>query len=298
MLIVAYAPTAAAQEPPKNLTPEAEDRDDPDQGEIYAPAPTGLSVTSSTDASVSLNWNSVADAYRYKLERSTSSSGPWTDAGTETSGTSGTATGLDCGTTCYFRVSTRGDGSPYSATFGDTSSAVSRATSDCVPAPAPTGLSVTGFTATSVSLSWYSVTDGYRYKLERSTSSSPWTDVGSETSSTSRTATGLDCNTTYYFRVSTRGNGSPYSDTFGSASASVSRTTSGCPDAPAPTGLRVTSSTANSVSLRWYSVTNAYRYKLERSTTSSGPGRTWVRRPAAPAGLQPAWTATRPTTSG
>ena len=229
MLVVAYAPTAGAHEPPENPTPEAEGRDDPDQGEIYAPAPTGLSVTGSTDASVSLSWNPVTNAYRYKLERSTSSSGPWTDAGSETGGTSGTATGLDCDTTYYFRVSTRGDGSPYSATFGDTSSAVSRATSECSTAPAPTGLSVTGSTDASVSLSWNPVTNAYRYKLERSTSSSgPWTDVGSETGDTSGTATGLDCGTTYYFRVSARGDGTPYSTTFGDPSSSVSRATSAC----------------------------------------------------------------------
>ena len=194
-----------------------------------APAPTGLSVTSSTDASVSLSWNSVTDAYRYKLERSTSSSGPWTDVGSETSGTSRTATGLDCDTTYYFRVSARGDGSPYSTTFGGTSSAVSRATSDCSAAPAPTGLSVTSSTDASVSLSWNPVADAHRYKLEQSTSSSgPWTDVGSETSSTSETASGLECSTTYYFRVSARGDGSPYSTTFGSASSSVSQATSAC----------------------------------------------------------------------
>ena len=126
-------------------------------------------------------------------------------------------------------MSARGDGHPYSTSFGDTSSNVSRTTSECSDAPAPTGLSVTGSTASSVSLSWNPVTDAYRYKLERSTSSSgPWTDAGSETGDTSGTATGLDCGTTYYFRVSARGDGSPYSTTFGSASSSVSRATSAC----------------------------------------------------------------------
>ncbi len=46
------------------------------------------------DNSVSLSWNSVTNAHRYRLEQGTSSSGPWTDVGSETSGTTKTATGL------------------------------------------------------------------------------------------------------------------------------------------------------------------------------------------------------------
>ena len=45
----------------------------------------------------------------------------------------GRPAGLECSTTYYFRVSARGDGSPYSTTFGSASSSVSRATSACAP---------------------------------------------------------------------------------------------------------------------------------------------------------------------
>ena len=186
MLIVAYAPTAAAQEPPKNLTPEAEGRDGPGQGETDAPAPTGLSVTSSTANSVSLRWYSVTNAYRYKLERSTSSSGPWTDVGTETGDTSGTATGLDCGTTYHFRVSARGDGSPYSTTFGNPTSSVSRATSACSPTigvdlqspfvgqAVTMTVSTTGSSGTVSSYQWQEWSAG------------SWTDLGATTTSATR----------------------------------------------------------------------------------------------------------------
>ena len=186
MLIVAYAPTAAAHEPPKNLTPEAEGREGPGQGENYAPAPTGLRVTSSTDASVSLSWNTVTDAYRYKLERSTSSSGPWTDVGTETGDTSGTATGLDCGTTYHFRVSARGDGSPYSTTFGNPTSSVSRATSACSPTigvdlqspfvgqAVTMTVSTTGSSGTVSSYQWQEWSAG------------SWTDLGATSTSATR----------------------------------------------------------------------------------------------------------------
>ncbi len=81
-------------------------------------------------------------------------------------------------------------------------------------------------------MSWNPVTDAYRYRLEHSESSSgPWT-AETETSSASDTVGGLNCNTTYYFRVRARGDGSPYSTTFGAASGDVSETTSTCPNRP------------------------------------------------------------------
>ena len=150
------------------------------------PAPTGLSVTSSTDASVSLSLNAVANAYRYKLERGTSSSGPWTDVGSETGDMSGTATVLDCDTTYYFRVSTRGDGSPYSATFGSASSSVSRATSACAPTvgvdlqspfvgqAVTMTVSTTGSSGTVSSYQWQEWSAG------------SWTDLGATTTSATR----------------------------------------------------------------------------------------------------------------
>ena len=235
-----------------------------------APSPTGLSAGSPTRTSISVSWNSVTGANWYKLERATSSSGPWTMISLTTS-TSRTATGLTCGTTYHFRIKARGDGSPYSVTYGNASSPVSRATTTCPNAPAPTGLSAGSSTNTSVSLSWNSVTNAYRYRLERSTrSSGPWTVISSTISSTSHTATGLTPGLTYYFKVSARGDGSPYSTTFGSASSPVSIDTP-VQIPPVPTGLRATANTYTGVSLSWYSLTNAYRYKLERSTSSTGP---------------------------
>ena len=153
---------------------------------------------------MSLSWNSVTNAYRYRLERSTSSSGPWTVISSTISSTSHTATGLTPGLTYYFKVSARGDGSPYSTTFGSASSPVSIDTPAQIP-PVPTGLRATANTNTGVSLSWNSLTNAYRYKMERGpTSTGPWTTVSSTISGTSYTVTGLTPGLTYYFRVSAR----------------------------------------------------------------------------------------------
>ena len=186
-----------------------------------APAPTGLRVTSDTDDSVSLSWNAVTDAGAYKVEYRRSGSISWLHAGYVYSNTSDTVDGLDCNTSYYFQVRARGDGSPYSYTYGNPSSSVSETTDACV-APAPTGLTVTSDTDDSVSLSWNTVTDAGAYKVEyRRSGSISWLHAGYVWSGSSDTVDGLDCNTSYYFQVRARGDGSPYSYTYGNPSSSV-----------------------------------------------------------------------------
>ena len=190
-----------------------------------APAPTGLTVTSDTDDSVSLSWNTVTDAGAYKVEYRRSGSISWLHAGYVYSSTSDTVDGLDCNTSYYFQVRARGDGSPYSYTYGNPSSSVSETTDAC-PAPAPTGLTVTSDTDDSVSLSWNPVTDAGAYKVEyRRSSSSDWLHASYVFSGVTEMVDGLECNTSYDFRVRARGDGSPYSYTYGNPSSSVSETT-------------------------------------------------------------------------
>ena len=173
------------------------------------PPPTGLSADSSTQTSVALSWDSLTNARYYRLERREGVTGSWVIVSSYISGTSRTAYGLTCNTTHYFRISARGDGSPYTTSFGTASSSVSRATTTCPNATAPSGLSADSSNVNSVSLSWNSVTNAYRYRVERSTTSTgPWTTVSSYISGSSYTARFLACNTTYHFRVSARGDGS------------------------------------------------------------------------------------------
>ena len=228
-------------------------------------APTGLKVTSDTDTSVTLSWTAVSEAGAYKVEYRRSDTSDWLHANYVYTGTSNTVDKLDCNTEYQFRVRARGDGSPYSLTYSVPSSHVTETTDGCPPAPAPTGLAVTGSTENSVSLEWNPVPDAYRYQLEqREGIAGSWTDVGSETGATSQTATGLDCNTTYYFRVSARGGGSPYSSAYGTASSSVSKLTGTC-TISSPTGLRSVASGEDAVSLTWGAVSGADKYRVERS---------------------------------
>ena len=104
----------------------------------HAPAPTGLSVATTTQTTIRVSWNTVQDAHRYRLERSADGSSGWSNVDDGISGTSHTLSGLSCATTVHFRVSARGDGSPYSTTFGSPSTSVSVTTGDCPPTPVAT----------------------------------------------------------------------------------------------------------------------------------------------------------------
>ena len=263
-------------EPPQGVdTAERDDvvEDDPAGARgssTTAPVPTGLRVTSDTDDSVSLSWTAVTNAAAYKVEYKKSSSSTWLHASYVYSGATATVDDLDCNAGYDFQVKARGDGIPYSYSYSDGSDSVSETTDRC-NAPAPTGLRVTSDTDDSVSLSWRAVTDAAVYKIEyKRSSSSNWLHADYVFSGTTETIDELDCDTGYDFRVRARGDGSPYSYLYGDASDSVSETTDGCV-APAPTGLRVTSDTDDSVSLSWTPVNHAAMYKVEykRSTSSN-----------------------------
>jgi hypothetical protein len=84
-------------------------------------APTGLNATDSGD-SVNLSWNSVTDAASYKVYRSDSESGSYTQINGSISGTSYTNSGLSAGTDYYkvSAVSSSGNESPQSGSVSAT----------------------------------------------------------------------------------------------------------------------------------------------------------------------------------
>ena len=107
-----------------------------------APSPTGLTVDGSTQNRVSLRWNAVSNASKYKLERSSNGSTGWISVNSNITTTSKEATGLDRCTTYYFRVSAAGNGSTYSTAFGDPSSNVPGTTACPPPTPTPTATAI------------------------------------------------------------------------------------------------------------------------------------------------------------
>src|SRR4051794_40321942 len=141
--------------------------------------------------------------------------------------------------------------------------------------PAPTDLSVTQMSTTSVSIAWnpsssIAVTSYGTYRNGSKVA---------DTSTTAYTFSGLACGTSYTFAVDT-------TDIVGNRStqSTISGTTDACPTAPpdtqapaVPSGMRTTSVTADSVSLAWNATTdnagvagyNLYKNGVKAGSTQS-----------------------------
>ena len=152
----------------------------------------GVQVTGSNSVSVTVG--SVANASGYTVEYSTDPN--FTNPGSKTLSAAGSSSinGLSASTTYYFRVKALGSGSYANS---DCSDAISATTKLGVPT-----LSVSAKGSNSVSVTVGSVANALGYSLEFSTdpnfSNSQITmDLLAETT----TISGLNANTTYYFRV-------------------------------------------------------------------------------------------------
>jgi chitodextrinase len=183
--------------------------------------PTNLTQTGSTATSASVSWTASTDnvgVVGYGLYNNGS-------LVSSTSSTSATFNGLACGQTYPIAVDAYDAAGNRSAQA--TLSVTTAICNDTTPPTQPTGLNQTGSTTTSVAVSWTASTDnvgvaGYGlYNNSLSTGT---------TTNTSATFSGLVCGTTYTIGV----------DAFDAAgnhstAATISATTSTCPDTTAPT---------------------------------------------------------------
>jgi trimeric autotransporter adhesin len=193
----------------------------PSAGTCTPPAPpTGVAASGTTQTTTTISWTASTGATSYKIFRSTTSGGPYSQVGTSTT-TSFADSGLTCNTT-YFYVVTASNGTCDSGNSAQASTTTSTCT--CTPPAAPTGVATSGTTQTATTVSWTASTGATSYKIFRSTTSGgPYSQVGTSTT-TSFNDTGLTCNTTYYYVV-TASNGT--CDSGNSAQASATTATCG-----------------------------------------------------------------------
>jgi hypothetical protein len=215
---------------------------------LQTPTAPRSPVTTVGNAKVTLTWqrplsNGGAMVDRYRVQRATSSSGPWTGIGLTTTRTL-VATGLANGTRYYFRVGAHNVAGW--GPFGPTVSGVPRT----VPS-APHSLAASAGN-TTVSLTWVAPSnDGgspvTKYAVQWATAAAgPWTTAALPTA-TSFGDQGLANGTTLFFRVRARNAAG-----WGPASTVVSATPATVPSAPAScSAAQVGGSGSHALGVQW-----------------------------------------------
>lgn len=228
--------------------------------------PTGVSATTQSYSSIRISWNSVSGATRYRVYKSTSYSGSYSEVYSGSS-TSYLNTGLNSNTTYYYKVKAC-SGSSNNSCSGY-SNVVHATTSSNVP-NVPTGLSAVAQSSSSIYIDWNSVSGAYRYRLYKSTSySGSYSQIYSGGTS-SYTNTGLNSNTTYYYKVKAcSGNSSSSCSNY----SNIVHATTNEPTPPSTTISGFGGSTATQVVVHWQYRNPYSRYKVYRSTT--GPAGTF-----------------------
>jgi len=135
------------------------------------------------------------------------------------------------------------------------------------PIPPPLGLASGTTTGTSATLLWTASPGAVAYRVQQATSANgPFVDAtGGTANGTSTTVTGLNANTTYYFRVLAV-------DPAGGQSVPSNSVTVATPATgpAAPTNVQVSAVTNNSATLTWTAVPNATSYRVMFSTSANG----------------------------
>ncbi|MYC34155.1 MAG: matrixin family metalloprotease [Chloroflexi bacterium] len=201
-------------------------------------APSGLRATNVTGTGVSLRWNAVTGATRYRVQyREKNVDTYWRHGQYAGTGAYTTLGSLSCGKTYQFVVDAQGDGISYSRSFGPDSNVAEAKTVSCTPVtvlPPPTGLTVTARTCNSVSLDWNDVPDWSSYKIEyRTGTSGTWRHNTYVYTGSAYRVSRLAADATYQFRVRVRGDGKSHSLTY-SGPSNTARGTTQCTTSTRP----------------------------------------------------------------
>ncbi|MDN5205237.1 fibronectin type III domain-containing protein [Fulvivirgaceae bacterium BMA10] len=228
--------------------------------------PSNVTTFVNSTSSITLNWtDNTTDEYGFKIERSTSASGPFNEIGEAApNGTSYTDNGLQAGTTYHYRILVRNpSGDAYSSVVNATTF-----TQNPNPPAVPSALTVSTVTTSEISLSWTdnSTTESNFIVESSATSGSGYTvlaTLGPDV--TTYVHSGLTSGQTVYYRVkATNVSGdSGYS-------SEVNGTTNAITSVPSdPSSLAAIATSSTSIDVSWIdNANNESSYILESSSTS------------------------------
>jgi len=226
--------------------------------------PSGLSTSSITANSASLNWSATSGAVGYTLEYKLSTSSTWITVSGNLSVTNYSLTLLNASSNYQWQIKTN------CATGSSGFTAASFTTSAPPLCNAPNGLSVSTITTSSANISWSPVSGAVNYTVEyKSNATSTWLAVPGGQTTTSITLNGLNASATYDWRVKTNCS----QGTSGYSTSSFSTAAVTVPTCNAPGNLSVSGITANGATLNWGSAAGASNYSIQYKLSTVS---TWI----------------------
>ena len=209
--------------------------------------PSGLSSSSVTNNSATLDWTAVSGAVSYAIQYRVVGTGIWTAATSTTNSKS--ISSLTASSNYEFQVQT------VCASNSSISSASANFSTLAPPCAEPVGLSSASITDNSATLNWTAVLGAANYSIQyRIVGTSSWTSKNS--SINSKNIIGLSASSNYEFQIQTIC--AANSSAFSSASTFVTN----APPCVIPSGLLVVSVTASSATLSWGAVSGASIYNI------------------------------------
>ena len=161
--------------------------------------PSAPSASEQSDTEIEVTWSAVSGATSYRLYRSTSSGGTYTQIGDDISALRYLDTGRSASTEYFYQLEAC-NSAGCSATRSPAGSATTQAT-PVAPAqpPAP---SVSAQSDTEIEVTWNAVSGATSYKLYRSTSSGgTYTQIGGDISARRYLDSGRSASTEYFYQL-------------------------------------------------------------------------------------------------
>ncbi|MFV0364071.1 MAG: hypothetical protein ACK5LL_13460 [Suipraeoptans sp.] len=157
--------------------------------------PANITATATGTTTITVKWNVGTNATGYKLYRSTAANGTYTQIGGTLTSTTYYDTGRTPGTTYYYKVKSVGQ-NQESALVGPANATTWKTLG------LPSNITATATGTSTITVKWNVGINAASYKLYRSLSANgTYTQIGGTLTSTTYYDTGLNHNTTYYYKV-------------------------------------------------------------------------------------------------
>jgi fibronectin type 3 domain-containing protein len=223
---------------------------------LFTASPPANVMATAGNGQVTLNWTAPLGATSYKVQRSITNGGPYTNIASP-AGTNYTDAGLSNGTTYYYVLTALRGNSP-------SANSMQVSATPQVSAPAAPGSLIITASNGQVTLAWAASFGATNYNVKQAiVSGGPYTTIAS-LNGTNYTETGLSNGVTYYYVVSAVSIGGE-----GANSSEASATPQG-PLPATPTALTATAANGQAL-VNWMAAPGATSYYVKRALASGGP---------------------------